>query len=250
MLKGRNARWRTVHHWHRVAGLVSALFVLLLAGTGLLLNHSDELRLDRRHVGAELLLDLYDIRPPAEPIGFRVGQHWVTQLGERLYYDARELPERADRLIGAVQLRSTLAVAVAGRLLLLSSEGELIERLGDAEGVPAGMQRLGVAAHGRLVIRAAHGDYSADPDTLEWVHATPEGIAWAEPAPPPEALRSRLLRAYRGTGLPLERVLLDLHSGRILGPWGVYLVDGAAALFLLLALTGLWMWSRGLRGGP
>lgn len=28
-----------------------------------------------------------------------------------------------------------------------------------------------------------------------------------------------MLAAYRGTGLPLERVTLDIHSGRILGEW-------------------------------
>ena len=45
-------------------------------------------------------------------------------------------------------------------------------------------------------------------------------------------------------GLPLERVLLDLHSGRIFGEAGVWLVDAAALLFLLLAGSGLWLWGR------
>ena len=53
-----------------------------------------------------------------------------------------------------------------------------------------------------------------------------------------------LQAAYRGYGLTLERVLLDLHSGRVLGSAGVLLVDAAAILFLLLAISGLWLWSR------
>ncbi len=57
----------------------------------------------------------------------------------------------------------------------------------------------------------------------------------------PCGLRGRLVEAYRGKGLLLERVLLDVHSGRILGAWGVYLVDAAAVLFLGLVLSGLWM---------
>ena len=38
--------------------------------------------------------------------------------------------------------------------------------------------------------------------------------------------------------------MLDLHSGRILGSWGVYLVDAAAILFMLLAITGVWLWGK------
>jgi hypothetical protein len=50
-------------------------------------------------------------------------------------------------------------------------------------------------------------------------------------------LSGRLVETYRGKGLPLERVLLDIHSGRILGAWGV---DAVSVLFLGLVLTGLW----------
>jgi uncharacterized iron-regulated membrane protein len=53
-----------------------------------------------------------------------------------------------------------------------------------------------------------------------------------------------LQRSYRGIGLSAERVMLDLHSGRILGRAGVYLVDAAAIVFLLLAVSGTWLWAR------
>jgi len=49
---------------------------------------------------------------------------------------------------------------------------------------------------------------------------------------------------YRGKGLPGERVILDIHSGRILGYVGVLLVDFMAILFLLLAMSGIWMWYK------
>ena len=79
---------------------------------------------------------------------------------------------------------------------------------------------------------------------MEWRHEADPEVTWAEPVTLPPGLRDRLVETYRGKGLPLERVLLDVHSGRILGAWGVYLVDAAAVLFLGLVLTGLWMWSR------
>ena len=60
-------------------------------------------------------------------------------------------------------------------------------------------------------------------------------------------LNRKILARYRGHGLPLERVLLDLHSGRILGKWGVWLIDVVAILLFVLAITGSWMWFQRLK---
>ena len=47
--------------------------------------------------------------------------------------------------------------------------------------------------------------------------------------------------------LPLERVMLDIHSGRLLGRYGPFLVDGAAFILLLLSLSGIWIQWRSWR---
>lgn len=236
---------KALQRWHRRIGLAGAVFFVVLIATGLLLNHSDGLRLDARYVRAPLLLDLYHISPPRASIHFAAGGHLVSQLGTRLYLDARELPEKAEQLVGAIESHDTLVIAIAGKLLLLSPEGKLIERLDGADGVPAGMRRLGRSGTGQaLVLQAAHGYYTADLARLHWNPSDATDVAWADPVQVPPDVEERLLDAYRGTGLPFERVILDIHSGRILGEWGVYLVDGAAALFLTLVATGLWMWIR------
>ena len=220
------------------------MFFILLATTGVILNHTDALRLDSRFVQAEWLLDLYRISPPVVAPGFSVGDKIVSGLGDRLYLDTLELAEHEGPLLGAVQFERMLVVAVPDEILLLTPAGEVIERLSGADGVPAGMRRIGRDTAGRLVVRGAHGDYSADLERVEWRHEVDPEVTWAEPVTLPPGLRDRLVETYRGKGLPLERVLLDIHSGRILGAWGVYLVDAAAVLFLGLVLTGLWMWSR------
>ena len=57
---------------------------------------------------------------------------------------------------------------IAYQLLLFSDRGELIERLGGAAGVPAGMQAVGITPRGTLAIHAAHGYYQTDDMFLEW----------------------------------------------------------------------------------
>lgn len=239
-----NAPRARLGRWHRRAGITGALFFVLLTGSGLILNHTDALGLDARLVQSAWLLDLYRIAAPPNPVAYDLGGHIVTQLGERLYLDTQELPDRAGQVVGALRLGERLIVAVPDKLLVFNRAAALIERLDGTDGVPAGMRAIGVTASGALIVRAAHGDYTADLDRLDWRQVPAETATWATPAPVPAKLRKALEERYRGTGLSLERVILDLHSGRILGEWGVYVVDAAAILFLVLVATGLWMWAR------
>jgi uncharacterized iron-regulated membrane protein len=47
-----------------------------------------------------------------------------------------------------------------------------------------------------------------------------------------------------GEVLPTERLLLDLHSGRIFGAAGPWIFDIAALLLILLSLSGTWIWIK------
>ena len=83
----------------------------------------------------------------------------------------------------------------------------------------------------------------ADEHILDWDVIINEGIKWTEEYSLSDDEREQLLVAYRGNGLKLERVILDLHSGRIFGQYGIYLMDAAAIALLWLSLSGLWVWN-------
>ncbi len=243
-----------IRHWHRRIGLVAALFAVLLAVTGIMLNHTENLKLDSRHVHSTMLLDWYGIKAPVQSLSYVAGEHWISQLGDRLYFDKRELPHKTGRLVGVVALQDRIIVAVGSNILLLTVAGDLLETVSGAEGVPAGIRDIGVKDTG-LVVRASHGDYLSDKDALDWqeseqdgdVHKPVEGVVWAKPAPLPPVLYDQLAEAYRGQDLSVERVLLDLHSGRFWGWGGVWFMDAIAILITLLALSGVWMWLRLVR---
>lgn len=237
--------WKFMNKWHRRLGIVAALFVIMLVVTGLLLNHTGALTLDQRYVRNNLLLKLYNINPAQPPAGFKVNGHWISQVGERIYFDRIEIAENVKNLVGAVIPNDEIVAAFDGQLLLLEGNGEIIEHLGGTQGVPAGMRAIGLAKErGGLVVRGAHGDYSVDIDNLKWHEHSYLEADWSEPETLPAPLEAELMQLYRGKGLPVERVILDLHSGRLLGNFGVYLIDAMAILFLLLALSGIWMWYK------
>ena len=73
---------------------------------------------------------------------------------------------------------------------------------------------------------------------MTWSSGSNENIMWSTSSTLPDTLEDVLLRAHRGEGLPLERLVLDLHSGRILGKFGIWIVDIAVLSFLVMSLTG------------
>ncbi len=236
--------WAFIHKWHRKVGITAAFFVMLLVVTGLLLNHTDKLNLQNIFVQSEKLLQWYNIQPKGQMKGFSVEQHWLSQIDGRLYFDQMELTDHIEDLYGAVRISDGFVVALDGSLLILTQSGELVERLSGSEGVPAGIKAIGLSGAGDIVIKAAHGDYIADLDTTEWQEQEGLVVNWSVADKIPEKLREQLLRLYRGKGLPLERVIIDIHSGRLLGQTGVLLVDFMALLFLSLAMSGVWMWYK------
>jgi hypothetical protein len=44
--------------------------------------------------------------------------------------------------------------------------------------------------------------------------------------------------------VPVMWVITDLHTGDILGPWGRYFFDVIAGVFVVLAVTGIYMYFR------
>jgi hypothetical protein len=224
--------------WHRWLGLAVALFAVILSITGLMLNHTESLRLDERRVESSWLLALYGISTPPLVKAYSAGEHWISQWGGQLFLDAEPLAGSTG-LRGAAEGAGMTVAATGEGLLLLAPSGELVERL-----PMPGVQAIG-RAEGNLVARTDEGLLRADNQLIGWSPVTGmAGVQWSQESALPERLRLAVERHLKGEGLPLERVVLDLHSGRILGTAGVLLMDAAALILLFSAASGVWLWLR------
>jgi hypothetical protein len=237
---------RSLYVWHRYMGISAALFALLIAVTGLLLNHTEDLELDSNHIRSDWVLDWYGIEAPQNLLSYTAGSQHVTLMGEHLYLNRKEIEGEFRDLVGAVYLHDLFAVAVSDSILLLTARGEIIEHLRGENGIPAGIRRIGIDRDERLVVEGRLDYYEVDADFVKWKRSEqpPQDIQWANTATLAAALAQSLRQHYRGEVLPLERLVLDLHSGRFFGKAGPWVFDAAAVLLILLALSGAWIWLK------
>ena len=124
---------------------------------------------------------------------------------------------------------------------VLLESGELVESI-DLSGMLSGdIERIG-GADDRAVLQSGDALYRSDPEVTlfePWAAGTASEVTWSSATDPDAAGLEVLQTAWRGEGLTLERVLLDLHSGRIVATAGVLVMDIVAIGMIVLALSGL-----------
>lgn len=233
-----------INKWHKKTGITAVFFLILLSISGALLNHTTELDLQNRFVTNKMLLGWYNIHPKNDVKSFTARRHWITQINDRLYFDQSEITRSSGSLVGMVSNDKRFVVALDADLLVLTNNGEIIEKLSNIDGLPERLRAIGLSEQEAVIIDTANGKYNVDLDNIEWQQQDPESVHWSMPRELPKDLYEQILQLYRGKGLSLEKLILDIHSGRILGTTGKVLIDFMTILFLFLSISGIWMWYK------
>lgn len=225
--------------WHQRLGITFSVVIVAVVLTGIALNHTGGLRLDERRITNAWVLDWYGMNPEGEPIAFEA-DGWALQWDEQLYWDGQPVEAETGQLVGAVALLDIRVIATTDALFLLTPTGELIERMDAVDLPPGSVKQIG-NLNGNVMLTSTEGKFLSDPDVGEWDrYQLAADVHWSEAEPVPATEREAALQSYRGQGVSLYRVLLDLHSGRLFGSIGVWVVDAAAVAILFLTLTGVW----------
>ena len=263
MFKQRK-KWLRLFSLHRYAGLSAAFFAIVLSVTGILLNHTEALGLNHHTLSSSWLMRMYGISAPEVRQAYLLNnannkQQWLVEYGDALFLNSHEPRinnlepslstqklDCATPLTGAVQTDELLIIGAPTQVCLFTHKGELVDQLKPEQGNL--IKRLGKSKTGMIVL-TTNGYLQLNPDITGFVspQETPSGVEWAEPSSAPDSIISALKRQHKGEGLPLERIILDLHSGRIVGLAGVYFMDLIALLLIFLATSGFIMWARRTR---
>jgi hypothetical protein len=246
----KKRRTSTMRRLHRSFGAFATLFVLFMVLSGLVINHSNNLGLDQRHVSQPILLSWYGLGKPSSIHSYAVADSWLSFAGSQLYLNDRSVATITDG-VGAVSNGKLLIAAGSDELLLLDDDGNLVERIPWSPISTAPIDAIGLLANTIVTVRSAGQIWVADEELLNWRQSqeASEHPLWSFSEPAPDDLQKIITHLYRGEGLSLERVLLDLHSGRIFGTFGVLVYDLLALALGFLSISGLVLWFRGRRNG-
>ena len=235
---------------HRSIGAFAAIFVFFMVVSGLVINHSNGLGLDQRHTSQSFLLDWYGLTGPEHIRSFAVKDKWLSFAGSQLYLNGEFVADISNGL-GAVSSGKLLVAAGSEELLLLDPDGNLVEKIAWSPIGTTPIESIGTGADKTVIVKTGDQLWLADAELISWQQAGegPVNPQWSISEPSPEALEKTIERQYRGEGLSLERVLLDLHSGRIFGNIGIIIYDLLAIAIGFLSISGLVLWFRGRRNG-
>jgi len=228
--------------WHRRMGLAALVFMIVLSITGIMLNHTESLNMDETSIESDLLLNWYGLNPKGASINYKADEYSISQWDGQLFFNSSALLNSKSTLLGAVIFNGIIAAALDRNILLLDTTGEIIENINMPIKFDA-IKKIGLINNSIVIQTKDLNIFSADDDILNWHKSNATNVTWSTPAQLTNAQQQALKQTFRGNGLSLERVILDLHSGRLFSAsWGIYIMDASAVIIILLSLSGFWVW--------
>jgi hypothetical protein len=161
-------RKRAILAFHRWLGVLSALFLLVLALTGLALNHTERLGLNNVTISNGLILERYGMVGASDIQSFGIGDTaTISHLDGQLFYNGDYLTD-AGEPVGYFKAEGFSVIACPARLVFLTDQGEFIEQLNVSRLPFDEVTFLAVGDGKSPVIVAGDGQWQPDVDWLEF----------------------------------------------------------------------------------
>ena len=234
-------------HWarrsHRILGIGSMVFLIMISLSGLILNHADALGLSR-HAAGPVFLSIYGIEAPPVDAAFAAGDVIFATSSGSLFADGIELAANSTQLSGAIEFDDSLVVATSNEFFVMTIDANLIERF--VAEVSNSITRLGTDGQ-RIIVSLQDEMFAFDAVQMS---LSPVGtdaaddVIWSKPAVLSSDQAEEIGIAGLANTMNWERILIDFHSGRILPTIGRYIADITALCLLYLCISGIVLWTR------
>ena len=225
---------------HRYIGLGICIFLVHLALTGIFLNHSIGLRLDKTFVTWPWLLNQYNLSVP-EPVNiFTIGKNNFSTIDGEVFFNDKPIFLAEEELLGAIQNRDTFILASSSIITVISKEGYIINK---DNILPFTIKNIGF--YGDEVAINDSEDKIWSSESINGVWKLTENITaqWSKEGSITPANQEKIRKYYVGDGVSLVKIILDFHSGAIFQKAGKIFFDVISILLIILSFTGIWLWT-------
>lgn len=225
---------------HRYIGLGICIFLVHLAITGIFLNHSIGLRLDKTFVSWPWLLNQYNLSVP-EPVNiFTIGKNNFSTIDGEVFFNDQPIFLAEEDLVGVSQNKDTFIIASRTRVNVISKDGIILNK----ENVfPFVIKNIGISKN-EIYINDSQGNiWSSESINDVWKLTENIGVKWSKEGSMTPINQEKIRKYFVGDGISLEQIILDFHSGAIFQKAGKIIFDIISILLIILSFSGIWLWT-------
>jgi len=241
----RQTRIRRLHSW---LGIILLIPLVVACVTGMILNHTVDLDLSNRHTSASWIQARYGMELEGEPEAYGLEGKAYAATWDGHIFHASSIVDDSSSLVAAVPLRDGTAVVTTTAVHYFDLAGELVETMSSATLPATPISRAGRTGDLTLVLESPTGTFTSDENLLSFTESPDDQETfWSTVVTPSESDVKTWKTTFSGDGVPLDRVILDLHSGRFFGTVGKWIYDITVVGVLVLSVTGFVLFLRGRR---
>ena len=234
---------KSINQIHKFTGIAVCIFLIHLSITGIFLNHTEDLGLDEKYTASPMILALYNISIPNQKESFLVDDIFISRFGDQVFMGNQPIIKNENPITGATLSNQVLFIAFPNEMVLLTQEGELIERISSTAELPQNIQKLGVS-EGILYLKTPNQLWQSSDQAQAWELSDSNFNDWSNEVIMPDQQTKQIEMYFSGKGVSLEQFFLDLHNGNIIKGFGKWLLDIIAIFLLLLSISGIWIWLK------
>ena len=234
---------KSINQIHKFTGIAVCVFLIHLSITGIFLNHTEDLGLDEKYTASPMILALYNISIPNQKESFLVDDIFISRFGDQVFMGNQPIIKNENPITGATLSNQVLFIAFPNEMVLLTQEGELIERISGTAELPENIQKLGVSED-ILYLKTPNQLWQSSDQAQAWELSDSNFNDWSNEVIMPDQQTKQIEMYFSGKGVSLEQFFLDLHNGNIIKGFGKWLLDIIAIFLLLLSISGIWIWLK------
>ena len=192
---------------HRLLGITLAFFILILSITGTLLQHAEDFNIRNNYAPSSVAKNFYNIKP-CKIYSYEYDNNWISMCNRDLYFNEKKIASGIDD-INSVYLNSgKYHIHYDNHKIVVNSDSS-IEEMGHT-----------------------NPNENIDKNVVLKIDLISENQK--------KIIENKSLSKT----ITYERIVVDLHSGRLFGSFGVTLVDLVTIGIILLSITGAYSWIR------
>ena len=226
---------------HKYVGFIFSIFILILTVTGIMLLYPDQFKLNNTYVSNSFLLEKYNMlsTKDVKKLGRRNDE--IILIDKSLYFKNTFIEKFEQDIRNAFydKQTDTLIIFLEKKIyfFLLNNIEDEIE-VTDIREIVLNEEIFKVGEDNRqvLVLETPSGLYSII-DTKVLKISNQSEIEWLQHNRPNLERAKAYLEIHQGKGIPLHRIITEMHNGKIMGSFLSYIffLTSLSLLFLIIS---------------